>query len=247
MKVILGIGNPTSRYASTRHNTGFRVVDLLAKEMGVSVSRKQFESLIGDARMGSEKVILVKPQTYVNESGRAASAVLSYYGLSPADMLVVNDEAALPLGQMRFSRSGSSAGHKGVASIIQHVGEEFPRLRIGIGAPRGAAPAGPSAPEAESKLPRREGGMISHVLGRPAKGVEDELARRVEAAAAAGCAEWVREGIEACMNRRNGVDISEPQGKLSADAGLEPGRKAGLEHGRKSQRSSEDHQEGSDR
>jgi PTH1 family peptidyl-tRNA hydrolase len=228
MKVILGIGNPGRRYASTRHNTGFRVVDALAADLSVSVSRKQFESLVGDSRIGSERVLLVKPQTYVNESGRAASAVLSFYRLSPPDMLVVSDEAALPLGTLRFSRSGSSAGHKGLASIIQHIGEDFPRLRIGIGAPRRP----PAAEEgAESDLPREEGGMISHVLGRPSKGAEDELAAHSEAEAAAGCAEWVREGIDACMNRHNGIDMSEPQGRAR------PARSGRAEN----------HQEGSDR
>ena len=189
MKVILGIGNPGKKYGGTRHNSGFRVVDALAAGLGATVGKKRFRALVGEVRAGGEKVLLVKPQTYVNESGASAGAALDYYGLEAADMLVVADEAALPAGRIRFKRSGSSAGHRGIESVIAHVGDGFHRLRIGIGEPSGE--------------------MIGHVLGRASSG-EADLAERTEAVAVRACEDWLREGVEACMNRYNGMTIETP-------------------------------------
>ncbi len=186
MKVILGIGNPGRKYRWTRHNAGFRVVDGLADRLGVSGWRSRFSGLVAEATGGGEKLLLVKPETYVNESGRSAVAALDYYRLEPEDMLVVADEAALPLGTIRFNRSGSSAGHKGLESIIVHVGDQFNRLRIGIGGP--------------------QGGMVGHVLGGYA-GDESDRATEVEKVATGSVEDWVAEGIDECMNRYNGLTI----------------------------------------
>ncbi len=196
MKVILGIGNPGRKYCWTRHNAGFRVVDGLAGRLGASSWRSRFSALVAEAATGGEKLLLVKPQTYVNESGRSAAAALDYYRLEPDDMLVVADEAALPFGTIRFNRSGSSAGHKGLGSIIQHVGDEFNRLRIGIGEPRGG-----------------EGAMVGHVLGGYA-GDERDRAVEVEEVATRSVEDWVAEGIDECMNRYNGLTIGESEDEV---------------------------------
>ena len=196
MKVILGIGNPGKQYAETRHNAGFRVVDSLAEGLGETVGKRRFGARVCEARIGDEKVLLVKPQNYVNNSGSSAAGALGYYRLSPSEMLVVADDAALPLGKMRFARSGSSAGHRGLESIISYVGDGFHRLRIGIGGPV------------------RD--MVGHVLG--AYGArEKERARVVEAAAVRSCEEWAREGVDECMNRYNGITIAPPESGSDGD------------------------------
>jgi len=191
MKVILGIGNPGRKYAETRHNAGFRIVDTLAERLGETVGRRRFGALWGEARIGDDKVMLVKPQNYVNNSGEAAASALGYYRLEPSEMLVVADEAALPMGKIRFNRSGSSAGHRGLESVIAHVGDGFHRLRVGIGS--------------------SEGDMVGHVLGR-AGAADREWSDKIEAVAVTACEEWVREGMDECMNRYNGMTIDPPEG-----------------------------------
>ena len=137
MKIVVGLGNPGLKYEFTRHNIGFRVVDSLARDIEIEFKKvKSYYSLISRGRINNHKVMLVKPQTFMNLSGRAVSKVFSYYKISLQDLLIVYDDLNLELGQVRIRKKGSAGGHKGMESIMQYLhSEDIPRLRIGIGNP----------------------------------------------------------------------------------------------------------------
>ena len=135
MKIIAGLGNPGAEYAKTRHNVGFMFVDALADALGLSASdwKDKFDAKVADARIGTEKVVLVKPQTYMNESGRAISPLMNWYKLEPEDLIVAHDDMDIPAGTIRIRKKGSAGGHNGIKSVLAHVGDEhFARVRIGI-------------------------------------------------------------------------------------------------------------------
>ena len=134
---MVGLGNPGLKYEFTRHNIGFRVVDSLAQDIEIGFKKvKSYYSLISRGMINNHKVMLVKPQTFMNLSGRAVNKVVSYYKISLRDLLIVYDDLNLELGQIRIRKRGSAGGHKGMESIIQYLHtEEIPRLRIGIGNP----------------------------------------------------------------------------------------------------------------
>jgi PTH1 family peptidyl-tRNA hydrolase len=139
MKVVVGLGNPGETYARTRHNIGFWVIDALAERLGVRCDREKWKSLVAEARVGQEKVWLVKPQTYMNLSGEAVRELVQFYGqLNPAeDLILAYDDMDFPLGTLRLRQKGSAGGHNGVKSVIQCLGTEvFPRVRLGIGRPK---------------------------------------------------------------------------------------------------------------
>jgi PTH1 family peptidyl-tRNA hydrolase len=136
MKVIAGLGNPGREYAQTKHNVGFLMVDALAAHLGVTEWREKYDALIARARIGSEAVLLVKPQTYMNESGRAIAPLMNFYKLAAGDLIVAHDDMDIPTGTIRIRKKGSSGGHNGIKSILAHLGDEhFARVRIGIGRP----------------------------------------------------------------------------------------------------------------
>jgi len=137
LKIVVGLGNPGSKYEFTRHNIGFRTVDSLAQDIEVEFKKvKSYYSLISRGMINNHKVMLVKPQTFMNLSGRAVSKVVSYYKIPLQDLLIVYDDLNLELGQIRIRKKGSAGGHKGIESIMQYLNsEEIPRLRIGIGNP----------------------------------------------------------------------------------------------------------------
>jgi peptidyl-tRNA hydrolase, PTH1 family len=136
MKLIVGLGNPGHEYEKTRHNVGFQVIEKLARRWGVDLSKKKFESLVGESQVGSEKVLVALPQTYMNLSGRSVAPLLGYFKLPLTDLAVVHDEMDLPLGRLKVVRQGQPAGNRGVASIQEHLGsQDFCRFRIGIGKP----------------------------------------------------------------------------------------------------------------
>ena len=134
---MIGLGNPGSKYEFTRHNIGFRIIDSLARDMGIEFNKvKSYYSLISRGMINNHKVMLVKPQTFMNLSGRAVNRVVSYYKIPLQDLLIVYDDLNLELGQVRIRKKGSSGGHKGIESIMQYLNsEDIPRLRIGIGNP----------------------------------------------------------------------------------------------------------------
>jgi len=137
LKIVVGLGNPGSKYEFTRHNIGFRIVDSLARDMGTEFKKvKSYYSLISRGTINNHKVMLVKPQTFMNLSGRAVSRVVSYYKISLQDLLIVYDDLNLESGQVRIRKKGSAGGHKGIESIMQYLNsEDIPRLRIGISNP----------------------------------------------------------------------------------------------------------------
>lgn len=136
MKLVAGLGNPGAEYAKTRHNAGFMLVDALADKLGVDDWRERYDAMVLETRIGTEKVLLVKPITYMNESGRSIGPLLSWYKLGPEDLIVAHDDMDLPVGTIRIRKKGSAGGHNGIKSILEHVGDEhFARVRIGIGRP----------------------------------------------------------------------------------------------------------------
>ena len=185
MLVVLGLGNPGKQYVRTRHNVGFRVVDALAQRWGVGgeVRRRKFLARVGEAVVAGRRVVLVKPGTYMNASGRSARAVLDFYRLAPEALCVVSDDVNLPLGRLRVRRGGSAGGHRGLASVAESLGTDiFARLRVGVGAPRG----------------ERRDYVLSAFGVKESEAADAAIKRATEAAAC-----WVEEGIERCMNRYN--------------------------------------------
>ena len=134
--LIVFLGNPGPKYECTRHNAGFMAADALAKKLGVSINRARFKALTASAEINGEKVLLMKPQTYMNLSGEAVGEAARFYKILPEHVIVVSDEVSLPLGKLRVRMKGSAGGHNGLKSIIASLGSDnFPRVRIGVGAP----------------------------------------------------------------------------------------------------------------
>ena len=134
MKVIVGLGNPGKTYEKTRHNVGFLVIDRVAEELGVKIVTDKFKAFIGETFVKGEKVLLVKPQTYMNLSGESVVRILNYFNCSEEDLFVVSDDLDLEVGTIRLRDKGSSGGQKGIQNIIDHLGtKEFLRLKVGIG------------------------------------------------------------------------------------------------------------------
>lgn len=138
-KLIVGLGNPGAKYAGTRHNVGWMVLDAFARKHGAAVDRNGYHGVYGEMRFGgsAEKIILLKPMTYMNLSGRSVAPAVHFYKIDPADLLVIYDELDLPVGKLRMREKGSAGGHNGMKSIIQELGGvlDFSRLRVGIGRP----------------------------------------------------------------------------------------------------------------
>lgn len=134
MYCLIGLGNRGPKYAETRHNVGFRVIDLLAARHQFPTPQRMLQAIIGRGKIKGRQVLLVKPMTFMNESGRAVARVCAHFDLSPTDLLVIYDDINIDLGMLRLRREGSSGGHKGMQSVIDHLGtEQIPRLRLGIG------------------------------------------------------------------------------------------------------------------
>ena len=198
MKLIVGLGNPGKEYAGTRHNVGFEVVDRTAARLGLTsgagefdrLARKRFNGLTLDGATslpggGSEKVLLLKPLTYMNLSGQSVQAAMAFYQLAPADILVVLDDLALPCGKIRLRANGSSGGHNGLKDIERALASsDYPRLRLGIDPP-----------------PQRVPGK-DYVLGRFSEAQRALLEPALDRAAHAVLA-WIETGIQAAMNRFN--------------------------------------------
>ena len=196
MKVVVGLGNPGPKYAGTRHNVGFDVADYLAAAPGCSPFRERFEALVAEAKEGGEAVLLVKPLTFMNLSGRAVRAVLDFYKLGPDALLVVCDDINLPLGKLRLRAKGSHGGQNGLRNIQDQLGTDgYARLRIGVGQPN-------------------PGEAVDHVLSRfrPAErtSVQDAVALAAQAVLT-----WIAGGTAAAMNRFNGPadDANEKKAK----------------------------------
>ncbi len=186
MHLVVGLGNPGRRYQGTRHNVGFLVVDRLAGKLGAEVSRRGFEGAYTEARDGEHRLVLLEPHTYMNLSGQSVRAATDWFKLTPDAVMAVCDDIHLEPGKLRIRRKGSSGGQKGLESIGQHLGtEEFSRLRVGVGAPELSVDWARWVLEPFAEAERA--------------GIDEAVDRAAEAVLA-----WVRDGIEACMNRFNG-------------------------------------------
>ena len=134
--LVVFLGNPGLKYEGTRHNAGFMACDALAKARGVSVNRARFRALTGKCSIGGESVLLMKPQTYMNLSGEAVKQAADFYKIKAENIIVVSDDVSLPIGKLRIRQKGSAGGHNGLKNIIQQLGtDQFPRIRMGVGAP----------------------------------------------------------------------------------------------------------------
>ena len=133
--IIAGLGNPGPKYANTRHNAGFKAVDLLAKKEGFEIKKSKFQALIADEMIGSARCLIMKPQTMMNNSGEAIKECAAFYKIPPENIVVIFDDISLEPGRIRIRRKGSAGGHNGIKSIIAHLGSEnFPRIKLGVGA-----------------------------------------------------------------------------------------------------------------
>ena len=138
--LIVGLGNTGRKYAGNRHNIGFMAVDRLAAKYGLLSNRVQNKALVANGRLANHPVILAKPQTMMNGSGDAVGPLAKFYKVPPANVLVIYDEIDIDFGMVRIREKGSSGGHNGMRSVIQHLGQEFPRIRLGVGRPNGKMP-----------------------------------------------------------------------------------------------------------
>ena len=154
--IITGLGNPGQQYDKTRHNFGFWAIDVIAAKLHVSLNIKQHSSIIGHLSFHGERHFLLKPQTYMNLSGEAASSIMLDEEIPPEELLVIVDDINLPIGRIRLRSSGSDGGHNGLKSIINHVGKKFWRLRVGVGLP---------IMDKESEVQTNHEDLVSHVLG----------------------------------------------------------------------------------
>ena len=185
MKLIVGLGNPGMQYAVTRHNIGFEVIDSIAETYNISVMKNKYKALIGEGNIAGEKVILMKPQTYMNLSGEAVKACMDFHKISNEDLIVIYDDISLQVGQLRIRKSGSAGGHNGIKNIIAQLGtQEFPRIKFGVG----EKPAGWD--------------LANYVLGRFSEEDMKVIGPRVTDAVKA-TETIIKSGIEKAMNNYN--------------------------------------------
>ncbi len=186
MKLIAGLGNPGRRYAGTRHNLGYAVIEELARRWNADVSKYEakFEGQVGEAQVAGERVWLLMPTTYMNLSGRSVGAVARFYKIEPPDVLVICDDLDLPVGSLRLRGRGSPGGQRGLTDVLRHFStDEVPRLRLGIGKVHKSA-------------------TVEYVLSR-FEPDEQPLAEQAVRTAADAAECWVRRGVEAAMNEYN--------------------------------------------
>jgi peptidyl-tRNA hydrolase, PTH1 family len=181
--LIVGLGNPGAKYLHTRHNIGFMVIDKLGSSIDSS-SKERFQGAILESRSDDETLVLLKPLTFMNDSGTSVSQVARWYKIPPEKILIICDDLDLPFGTIRLRPKGSAGGHNGLASVIRHLGtDEVHRLRIGIGRPV-------------------SGSTVNYVLSRFSKEEQTELTNAINTASeVAGC--WLRDGVQTAMNRYN--------------------------------------------
>lgn len=189
-RLVVGLGNPGRKYATNRHNVGFQCLDRLAEAWGLSFSRRKHKALLAQGEIGGLRVILTKPQTFMNLSGEAVERLARFYNVPPEDILVIYDDLDLPVGRIRLRPEGGSGGHKGMRSIIEHLGTNgLPRLRVGIGR-------------------ATHGDPVDYVLGdftpNERIAIKEAYKRAVSAVEL-----WLAEGIVAVMNRYNPGDTQD--------------------------------------
>lgn len=202
MYIIAGLGNPGKQYEGSRHNVGFMTVDVLAEKYGIEIKEKAHKALIGKGVIEGRKVILVKPQTYMNLSGESIRSVMDYYKVEPSEFIVIYDDISLEPGNLRIRKKGSAGGHNGIKNIILHLGtQDFARVRVGVGA----------------KPERMD--LADYVLGHFSKD-EMPLMEQSFKDGAAAVVTMMNEGVDAAMNQFNGAargESKERQAKVRED------------------------------
>ncbi len=197
-RVIVGLGNPGQQYARTRHNLGFMVTDALARELGADSTRDRFKASIREIRVGDGRVVLAQPLTYMNLSGVSVQQIKNWYRIENDELLIVYDDADLPLGTIRLRESGSAGGHNGLQSILEQLGtKDVPRLRMGIG--------------------RSGGSTTGHVLSRFTADEESTVTDMIEKGVDASML-WIKHGPIVTMNRVNTVEPSVPKASSEGKA-----------------------------
>lgn len=190
MYLIAGLGNPDKKYDCTRHNIGFDAVDMISKQYNAPIKKIKFKAIISEANIQGERVILAKPQTYMNNSGESIREIASFYKIPPQNIIIFHDDISIPTGRVRIRKKGSDGGHNGLKSIIyQLVSDEFPRVKIGVGAPD-----------------NKDYDLADYVLGKFSK---DDLEKIIpvlkECASMAECI--IKNGAEGAMNKYNGKEF----------------------------------------
>lgn len=184
--LVVFLGNPGPKYAGTRHNAGFMTADAMEQKTGAKITRLRYKALTAECSLGNEKVLLMKPQTYMNLSGESVAAAAKFYKIAPERIIVVSDDVALPPGKLRIRAKGSAGGHNGLKSIIELLSsDEFPRIRIGVGSP-----------------PHPEYDMMDWVLGS-LKNQDAADVQKAAQAAAQAVEVLICEGIDSAMNKYN--------------------------------------------
>ena len=185
MDLIIGLGNPEKEYSRTRHNMGFDTINQLARQNGIEVTKKKFESLYGMGWIKGEKVILVKPQTYMNLSGQAVKQFMDFYKIKKENLFIIYDDMDIEPGKIKIRKQGGAGGHNGMKSILQNLGnKEFPRIRIGIG------------------RPTIESDNINYVIGQIPMEEREILKKGINRAVEA-IEEMVQHGVDSAMNKFN--------------------------------------------
>ncbi|MBR6528775.1 MAG: aminoacyl-tRNA hydrolase [Firmicutes bacterium] len=184
MYIIVGLGNPGKQYENTRHNMGFLAVDLLAEKYNIDVNKIKFKALVGEGRIAGQKVLLVKPQTYMNLSGEAVRQAMDFYKIDPEELIVIYDDIDIPTGTFRIRKKGSPGTHNGMRNIFQHIQtNDFPRIRVGIGS-------------------GKKDNLAGYVTGGISKSEQELLADVLKNSAdAAACI--IEKGIDKAMNEYN--------------------------------------------
>ena len=184
MYIIVGLGNPGKQYENTRHNMGFLAVDLLAEKYNIDVNKIKFKALVGEGRIAGQKVLLVKPQTYMNLSGEAVRQAMDFYKIDPEELIVIYDDIDIPTGTFRIRKKGSPGTHNGMRNIFQHIQtNDFPRIRVGIGS-------------------GKKDNLAGYVTGGISKSEQEILADVLKNSAdAAACI--IEKGIDKAMNEYN--------------------------------------------
>lgn len=188
MFLIVGLGNPGKEYKNTRHNIGFDAIDVIAKKYKIEVNRIKFKGVYSETFIGGEKVILLKPSTYMNLSGESIRAVMDFYKINKEDVLVIYDDISLEVGRLRIRDKGSAGGHNGIKSIISNMGtEEFARIKIGVGQPKGD--------------------LVKYVLGNFAK-EERQMLHEVLDLVVSATEVIIKEDVKEAMNKYNSFNLN---------------------------------------
>ncbi len=187
--LVAGLGNPGREYAGNRHNIGFMAIDRLANDNNARTVRLKNKAMTGDFRLGEHKIVLAKPQTFMNLSGDAVGPLAKFYKVDPAQVIVIYDELDLEFGTIRIREKGSAGGHNGMKSIIKHIGPDFPRIRLGISRPQGKMPVKAYVLQDFGKNEQK---TVDLILDRTVSAVET----------------IVRDGVNLAMTRHNGTVLS---------------------------------------